>query len=298
MSLTTSEMTPADIAAVTRCNDNSNDGGFGGSWSSWIILFLIFGLFGFGGFGGFGFGGGFGGYGGSGGANFQGIATRADINEGFALNNLTNGIRGIQQGICDSTYALNNSINGLGTTVMQGFHGVDNAVCNLGYQVQQGFNQSNMGFMQGLNTLQSQIADCCCGTQRAIDGINYNLSNSVAALQNALCSSTRDIIEAQNNGTRAILDAYTAQRIEAKDQRIAEQAQTINQLQLSAALAAQNSALTATMDANTATIIRRTGNDCPMPAYVVQPPQPVSFATNCCGQVGFSGGNGCGNSCC
>lgn len=290
MSITTSEMTPADIAAVCNCdNGRSNSGGFSGDWSSWIILFLIFGLFGgYGGFGGFGgFGGG---YGFGGGAGFQGMATRADINEGFALNNLNSGIQAIQQGICDSTYALNNSI-------MQGFHGVDNAVCTLGYQVQQGFNQSNMGLMQAQNALQAQLADCCCGTQRAIDGINYNLSASTAALQNTLCGSTRDIIESQNNGTRAILDALTAQRIEAKDQRIAEQAQTIAQLQLAASQSNQNTVLMAAMDANTANIIRRTGNDCPVPAYVVQPPQPVSFATNCCGQTGFAGNNGCGAAC-
>ena len=53
MSITTSEMTPADIAAVTNNNGNCNDG-FSGNWSSWIILFLIFGMFGWGGFGGFG----------------------------------------------------------------------------------------------------------------------------------------------------------------------------------------------------------------------------------------------------
>jgi hypothetical protein len=44
-----------------------------------------------------------------------------------------------------------------------------------------------------------------------------------------------------------------------------------------------------------AQIIRRTGNDCPIPAYVVQPPAQVTFPTNCCGQ--FNGGgwnNGCG----
>ena len=49
MSLTTSEMTPADIRACT-CG-NENNGGWGGDWGAWIILFLIFGMFGWGGFG-------------------------------------------------------------------------------------------------------------------------------------------------------------------------------------------------------------------------------------------------------
>ena len=150
--MTASEMTPADIAACT-CNNKCEDGMWGGGWSSWIILFLIFGMFGYGGYGGFGgFGGGYGG------AGLQGMATRADINEGFALNNITSGIQAIQQGICDSTYALTNAVN-------TGFHGVDNAVCNLGYNVQAGFN-----------AIGHQLSDCCCTTQRAIDGVNYNMA--------------------------------------------------------------------------------------------------------------------------
>ncbi len=266
MSLTTSEMTPADIAAVTNNGNNCNDG-WGGGWSSWIILFLIFGMFGWGGFGGFG-----GGWGGNN-AGAQGALTRGELCQDMNFSQLENGVRGIQQGLCDGFYAQNtaimngfhgvdNAIRQLGYQTQQGFHSVDNAVCNLGYQTQQGFNQTNIALMQG---------------------------------QNALCSSTRDIIESQNNGTRAILDALTAQRIEAKDQRIAEQAQTISQLQLAASQSNQNAVLMAAMDANTANIIRRTGNDCPVNAYVVQPPTPVTFPTNCCGQANF-GGN-CGNCC-
>lgn len=292
MSLTTSEMTPADIAAVTNngCSSDRNNGGWGGDWGAWIILFLIFGMFGWGGFGGFG------GFGGNSGAS--GALTRADLCQDMNFNQLENGVRGIQQGICDSTYALNNSINGLGMNVMQGFHGVDNAVCNLGYQTQQGFNQTNIALMQGQNALQSQLADCCCTTQRAIDGINYNMASNTCAIQNSMCNNTRDIIESQNNGTRAILDALTAQRIEAKDQRIAEQAQTIAQLQLSASQSNQNAVLMAAMDANTASIIRRTGHDYPTAAYVVQPPTPVSFPTNCYGQAAYTTNSNCGCSGC
>lgn len=287
MSLTTSEMTPADIAAVTNNGNNRNDG-WGGDWGAWIILFLIFGMFGWGGFGGFG------GFGGNAGAS--GALTRADLCQDMNFSQLENGVRGIHQGICDSTFALNNSINGLGMSVMQGFHGVDNAVCNLGYQTQQGFNQTNIALMQGQNALQAQISDCCCGVQRAIDGVNYNMASNTCAIQNSMCNNTRDIIESQNSGTRAILDALTAQRIEAKDEKIQSQAAQIQALQLAASQSNQNAVLMAAMDANTASIIRRTGNDCPIPAYVVQPPSPVTFPTNCCGQAAY--GNNCGCSGC
>ena len=229
---------------------------WGGDWASWIILFLIFGMFGW---GGFGFGGGYGGGNGIGSPSGQGWATRADINEGFALNNLQSGINSIQNGICDSTYSLTNAIN-------NGFHGVDTAMCNLGTQLQQ----------------------CCCDTQRAIDGVNYNMATQAAATQNAIqgvrydmatqaCDtrnaiheSTRDIIDNQNSNARAILDAMNQNYIRTLENE--------NQsLKLAASQSNQNAVLMAAMDANKAEILRRTGAECPTPAYVVQPPQPVTF---------------------
>lgn len=257
------------------CN-NSNSNGWGGDWGAWIILFLIFGMFGWGGYGGFGgFGGGYG--------AAQGALTRADLCSEFNFNGLENGVRGIQQGICDSTFALNNAI----TT---GFHSVDNAICNLGYQTQQGFNTTNVALMQGQNALQAQLADCCCTTQRAIDGVNYNMATNTCTIQNTLNNNTRDIIDSQNAGTRAILDYLCQDKISTL--------QSENQaLRLAASQSNQNAVLMAAMDANKADILRRTGNDCPVPAYVVQPSTPVSFPTNCCGQFnGFNNG-GCGNSC-
>lgn len=113
----------AETIALQRSGGYDNGNGMFGGECAWIILLLLFGWGGFGGFGG-GFGGG---------AGLQGMATRADINEGFALNNITSGIQAIQQGICDSTYALNNAITG-------GFNGVERGFCNLS----------------------SQLANCCC----------------------------------------------------------------------------------------------------------------------------------------
>lgn len=242
---------------------NNGNNGFGGDWGAWIVFFLIFAMFGWGGFGGFG-----GGFSGNA-AGIQGALTRADINEGFALNNLQSGITAIQQGICDSTYALTNAVNsGFNSTqmgMMQGFNGVERGFCNLS----------------------SQLSDCCCQTQRAIDGVNYNMAKNTCDLQNTMNVNTRDIIDSQNAGTRAILDYLCQEKI--------SDLQAENQtLKLAASQANQNATLMAAMDANTAQIIRRTGNDCPIPAYVVQPPAQVSFPTNCCGQFNGGGwGNGC-----
>ena len=223
---------------------NSGFGGWGGDWASWIILFLIFGMFGGWGYGGFG--GGFGGGNGVNGPGFQGYATRADINEGFALNGLQNG----QTSIRDA--------------VTNGFHGVDQAVCNLGYQTQAGFN-----------SLGAQIAQCCCDTQRSIDGVNYNMATQACDTRNTIQNSTRDIIDNANANSRAILDFLT-------QDKIATLTAENQSLKFQASQSAQNSYLAAMSDAQTAELIRRI-NPSPVPAYQVPNPYTDCCGYNTCG---------------
>ena len=228
---------------------NGNGFGWGGDWMSWLLLFVLFGGYGYGGFGGFG---GMGGFGGWGSPYAQGVLTRADINDGFALQNLQNS----QTSIKDA--------------VTNGFHGVDNAVCQLGYNTQQGFNN-----------LASQLASCCCETQSAIQGVRYDIATSAAATQNTIQNTTRDIIDNANANSRAILDALNQNYIRTLENE--------NQsLKLAASQADQNAVLKAAMDANVAELLRRTGHDCPTAAYVVQPPTPVTFPNYCnpCGSCG------------
>lgn len=181
---------------------------------------------------------------------------------------------GITQGLCDGFYAMSNAINGLGTTVMQGF------------------NQQTIAMLQGQNAIQSQLAGCCCDLERAIDGVNYNMATNTCAINTHISNGVRDIVDNANSNTRAILDYLCQDKI--------QNLQAENQaLRLSASQSAQNATLMAAMDANKAEILRRTGAECPTAAYIVQPPQPVSFPTNCCGQATFGHNNcgGCNNGC-
>ena len=230
------------VAPVYQGNNGGFGNGWGGDWMSWLLLFVLFGGWGNNGYGW----GNTGSYGGGFNApGTQGFATRSDINEGFALNGLQNG----QTSIKDA--------------VTNGFHGVDTAVCQLGYQTQQGFN-----------TLASQIASCCCETQSAIQGVRYDIATSAAATQNTIQNTTRDIIDNANANSRAILQALNDNYIRTLENE--------NQsLKLAASQSNQNAVLMAAMDANKAEILRRTGAECPTPAYVVQPPQPVTFPNFC-----------------
>ena len=125
-----------------------------------------------------------------------------------------------------------------------------------------------------------------CTTQRAIDSVKHENATNTCAIQNTIQNTTRDVIENANANSRAILDALNANYIRTLEQEN-------NSLRLSASQSAQNAVLMAAMDANKAEILRRTGAECPTAAYIVQPPQPVTFPTNCCGQVNYAA-TGCG----
>ena len=224
---------------------NRNDGMFGGDgWWAIIIFALIFG------WGGNGFG-----WGGNNGRDGYPCATQADVRAAVDQQTLISKLDQQTYGLASSTYDLNN-------TIMNGFHGVDNAVCQLGYQTQQGFN-----------TLGHQISDCCCTTQRAIDGVNYNLATQSNAIQNAMCNNTRDIIENQNCNTRSILDFLVQDKISAL------QAENQN-LKLQASQAAQNQFLVNEL------------RPCAKPAYITCNPYTASYG------FGYNNGCGCNNGCC
>lgn len=280
-----------------------NGGGMGGWGNDWIalaILALIFGDgWGMGGMGGMGMflpfmfmNGGFGGFGGNGCGcgNNNSNAIQADIQRGFDTQSIIGKLDGINNGLCDGFYAVNTSIlnaqSGIQNSLCQGFNSVNTNIMQGNFGLQQAINNAAVANMQGQNALQSQISDCCCGVQRAIDGVNYNMATNTCAITNQMNNNTRDIIESQNAGTRAILDYLCNDKISTL--------QNENQaLRLAASQANQNATIGAMIDASTANIIRRTGNDCPIPAYVV--PNP-----NCCYNpaVSFNNGCGCGNSGC
>lgn len=244
---------------VTPAYDGVRNDGFGDGNGWWIILFVLF--FAFGGWGN-------GGWGGNG--SNSSYYTDSALQRGFDTQNIVGKLDGINNGLCDGFYTQN-------TAIMNGFHGVDNAICNLGYQTQQGFNNTNVALMQGQNALQAQLADCCCQNREAIAQIRYDMAQDTCALQNTMNTNTRDIIENQNTGTRAILD-YLCQ------EKIATLQAENNDLRRAASQDRQSALLTTQMAAQAQQIINAV-NPAPIPSYQV--PNPNAY-------YGCGCGSGCG----
>lgn len=254
--------TPFTMPVMPATGGYGNDGAF--SDGGWLWIIVVFALL-------FGWGNnGFGGFGGNGGGYVATAATQADIQRGFDTQSIIGKLDGISNGMCDGFYAQN-------TTLMNGFHSVDNAICNLGYQTQQGFNTTNVALMQGHNALQAQLADCCCQNREAIAQVRYDMAQDTCALQNTMNTNTRDIIDSQNAGTRAILDYLCQDKISTL------QAEN-NDLRMAASQDRQNALLTTAMTAQTNHIIDAV-RPTPVPAYP---------ASNLYGYAGCGCNTGCG----
>lgn len=281
---------PVTMNVEPAGNGSYNNGmnGFGGDWIWILVVFAL--LFGWG-------NNGWGGNGGNGGGTVPYMVgstyTDAAIQRGFDTQAVISKLDGINNGLCDGFYAVNTSIlnaqSGIQNSLCQGFNGVNTNIMQGNFGLQQAINSAAVANMQGQNALQAQLADCCCENRAAIAQVRYDMAQDTCALQNTMNTNTRDIIESQNAGTRAILD-YLCQ------DKIATLQAENQSLKLAASQADQNNFIAANQSAQTAEIIRRLGADCPQPAYVVQPPQPVTFPTNCCGGVTYAS-NGCGNGC-
>ena len=183
-------------------------------------------------------------------------ATQADLSAGFANSEIMSDLNDIILGQASMQNFINQGFAGLNSTINTGFAGVNNAVCTLGY------NQAQL-----VNGLSRELSECCCSLGRSIDSVKY---------ENA--KNTCDIIRAGQDNTRAILDYLTTEKI--------------------SSLQAENSGLKAQIsnDRQSAYIIDALAPKCPQPAFVVQPPQQVTFPTNCCGNVAYANYNGCGAS--
>lgn len=226
---------------------NYNDCGMfsgGGQWFWIIILFLFM----------FNNNGMFGNRGGTNSPDFQGYATRSDINQGFQFNQMENGIRSIERGICDLGYATQQGFSNTNMGMMQGFNGMER-------ELSTGFNATQRELME--NRFASQ--NCCCETNRNIDAVRYENSRNTCDIVNA--------IKEDGQATRALIHANTVQDLR---DRLADRDRDLMTANFQLSQQSQSAALIQEL------------RPCPVPAYPSCSPYQA-FSWNQC----LSGCNGC-----
>ena len=254
-----SDGAPMLTMPVAPANAGGNGGfGWGDNGALWLIVLFLFIFAG-------GWGNGFGNNG-NGGGVVDGYVLTSD----FA--NVERKIDSVNQGLCDGFYQQAQLVNNTNMAMANGF-----GQAELSRATQQA------ALMQQLTAMQMQAAECCCNTQRSIEGVRYDMAAQACDTRNTVQNATRDIIDAMNSGFRGIDQRLTAQEIAAKDAKIAEQ----NQRLFAADLAASQSAQTLDMR-NYVSAQFAYYNPRPVPSFSV--PAPYQY-TGCGNQYNC---NGCG----
>lgn len=253
MSLTTSEMSPADFAAVTG---NNNNDGFGGNGAWWIIILFLFAFA-----GGWNNNGGFGGNGGGAAENYvlaSDFATiQRQLSDGFG--GVEKGIDTIRNGLCDGFYTNAQLINGVNMNIAQN-----------GYESR-----------LATTNLQAAMQNCCCDIRQQISDTNYNIANQSNMLGRQIERGFAD-----TNYNMATQNCATLQAIDKVGDRVIDYlANKENQN-----LRDENFALrlSASQQAQNAYLINELGTKCPIPAYLTcNPNAPINYSVN------YGNGCGC-----
>ena len=218
---------------------NSGGFGFGGDGAWWLIVLFLFAFCGWGGNGW-----------GNNAGNSGGVVDGYVLTSDFA--NVERKIDSVNQGLCDGFYQQAQLVNGTNMAMANGFA-----------QAELSRSNQQAALMQQLNAMQMQAANCCCENRAAIAQVRYDMATQACDTRNTVNTAARDIIDNQNQNSRAILDFLTQSKL--RDLESENQG-----LKLAASQAAQNSYLVSQLRPS------------PIPAYTVQNPY-------CCNQFA-----GCG----
>ena len=262
MSLTTGEMSAADLAAVVG---NGNGGGWGDMGSGWWIILLFLCLFGNGGWGN-GFGGG--------GNNNGGGVLYPWMNQAELTNN---GFR--DQMLNDNVTSIRDGINNLSTQLCNCCSDMQMANMNSAFGIQNALNQ-------GFNSTQAQLANCCCENRLASADLKYTIATENCADRAAISEGIRDLLSATQAQTQTILTQLCNDKIEQKNDIISQLRSELLYARGQASQDVQTARILAGQVAETDAIYNRL-NECPVGTTPVYGRTPI-FTCN------QNGGCGCG----
>lgn len=252
-------LSAADIAAVTGANGNGAFGwGEGGLF--WIIVLFLFAMMG-------NWGNGFGG---------------GNAQMPYILSNTTN--TDIQRGF--DQQALMSGINGINTTVANGFANAEISRCNSQANILQTLNNNQSATNANMNSLAMSLQNCCCENRAGLADLKYTVATEACSDRQAVTDALTAVTTAMNAGFQGIYNQMCQDKIDSKNEEIANLRTQLSMKDLAASQIAQTSQILANNEAQTAALERYLAPN-PIPAYVVQNP-------SCCNPGYYNGSCGCG----
>lgn len=248
------------------------NGMFGGDSAIWLIVLLAL-IWGNNGNGGFGFGGN---------AFDNGYAWLSNgqkeimnnTNNGFDTLHLSNQIEGVRDGVYGLSNQMCNSTSDIVSAVNGGFSNAEiSANSRQIANMQQSFN-NQLATLQGFNNLGSQFADCCCENRLGIANLNSTILSENCADRAALADGLKDVLINQTANTQRILDQLCNDKIDEKNEKIADLQRQLSMADLKASQTAQNAFISNSLNNEIDLMYNRLVN-CPIPSTPVYGRTPI-----------------------
>lgn len=260
---------------VSPTNGGGGFGGFGNDGSGWWILLLFLLI------GNNGWGGGFGGYGGN--ELYPWMNQSNQINSGFRDQMINDNVTEIRSGVTGLSTQLCNCCSDVQMAIANGFAGVEQGANARQIANMQTAFGAQTAVTQGMNDIAMNLQNCCCENRAGIADLKYTVATENCADRAAVSDGIRDIIVNQTANTQRILDQLCNDKIEQKNDTIAQLRSELLYARGQASQDVQTAAIQAGQRA-LANEVEQYVLPTPRPAYIVQNP-------NCCYQ------NGCGCGC-
>lgn len=253
-------------------------GGFGGDSAIWLIVLLALiwgnGNNGFGGFGGNSFDDGYAWL-----SNGQ-KEIMSNTNNGFDTLHLSNQLEGVRDGVYGISNQLCNSTADVVSAVNNGFANAEIAdnsrqIANM----QQAFN-NQIATLQGFNDLGSQFANCCCENRLGIQDLKSTVISENCQDREVLREIGQNILVNQTANTQKIIDEIFRDRLDEKDDKIADLNRQLQMADLRASQIAQTQAITSN--------IYNELKNCPVGTVPVYGNQPIFSCPNSGCGCGFN----------
>lgn len=256
--------------------------GFGNGYGSdWIWIILLLALFGgFNGNGNGGFGGGFN-------DNYAWLSNgqkeiMQNTNQGFDTLHLSNQVEGVRDGIFSLSNQLCNCCADMNQTVSNGFYNAEISANNRQMaDMQQNFN-NQIATLQGFNGVTNQLCDASAENRLGQANLTATILSENCADRAALQEGIRDLLTNQTANTQRILDQLCNDKIDAKNEKIAELQRELQMADLKASQIEQN-AFIAQGFANEVDQLYNRLNNCPVPSTPVYGRTPIFTCNGGCG---------------
>jgi len=204
----------------------------------------------------------------------DGGANGGAVQRGFDQAAVMSGITGVQSGVQSLSAQLCNCCGDISTQLCNGFAGV-NATVNSGFaNAETAANARAIANMQQLYGLSTQFADCCCENRLGIADLKYTIATENCADRAAVSDGIRDVITNQTANTQRILDQLCQDKIDAKNEKIADLERQLTFANMQASQIAQTAQIRAGQVEEIDAMYNRL-RDCPVPTMPVYGMTPI-----------------------